>query len=105
MENIYAICTKPDWNSKYKTWGSGGENTSTDGTKVQFSNRFTGEQIKTLVTDTKVTIYNREEISTVLDSVEWKEEAPITVVVDKKFKNDYNAASNKLTFLKGKLGL
>lgn len=103
--NLYVVCSKTDWDSKYNTWGSGGQNFSLDNSKVQFSNIFTGAQVKTLATDSKVTLYNNDEILAILNSAEWKEPPPVVVTVNQKFKDDYELALNKLDFLKEKLGL
>lgn len=108
-ENLYVVCSKVDWDAKYKTWGSGGENYSLDNTKVQFSNHFTGQQIRELVQDPNVEIYNNKEIDTILNSPEWKEPpSSYTVTIDAQFKADYAAiigTANKLDFLETRLRL
>lgn len=104
-ENLYIVCSKNNFEANYTDISSGGENYSLDGNKVQFSNRFTGAQVKQLVSDPDVEIYNEEEIRIVLNSEDWKEPDPFTVVVDKKFRKDYEDATDKLKFLKDKLKL
>ena len=104
-ENLYVVCSKTNFEVNYQDISSGGENYSLDGTKVQFSNRFTGEQIRQLVADIDVEIYNKEEINSALNTPEWKEPLPIVITIDKKFKNDYSLSGNKLSFLETKLGL
>ena len=108
-ENLYIVCSKTDFDIKYKDISSGGENYSLDNAKVQFSNRFTGQQIKELVQDPNVEVYNKKEIGAVLNSPEWKEPLlSYTVTIDAQFKEDYAAITgiaNKLDFLETRLGL
>ncbi len=103
MENLYVVCKKDEFN-KYKDWASGGENYSLDGSLVQFSGRFKGEQVAVMITD-GLTVYNKDEIVILLASADWREQPDTEVKVDKKFKEDYAAANDKLSFLKEKLKL